>query len=245
MSHAPRLGMVLAAGFGKRLRPLTNGLPKPLVELAGKPLLEHALDAMASWEVEHVFVNSHHVGEKLSAWHHSYTRRDFVTLVDEPKLLGTGGGIRNALLPHLKTGEHAVVSNGDILFRPALQSVFEKHRELEAFASMVIRADPEQERYGVIGADASGRMTRLLNAGDTEAPNQGMFSGVHVLSKGAIVALPEEGCAVRRGYQQWFSQGRTLGAFVDDSPWYDAGEYALFVDLESKLASGELHWPPL
>ncbi len=244
MKRAPRLGMVLAAGYGKRLRPLTDTLPKPLVELAGKPLLEHALDAMLGWGVEHVFVNSHHIGDKLGAWHHAYKRRSFVTLVEEPTLLGTGGGIRNALSPALDEGEHAVVSNGDVLFRPDVPAHFAAHQSLGAYASMVIRVDAEQERYGLIGGGEDGRMTRLLSEGDMDAPVQGMFSGVHILSKPAVLALPEQGCAVRQGYQPWFRAGLPLGALLDRAPWYDAGEYALFKKLEAQLASGDLRWPP-
>lgn len=243
MSDSPRLAMVLAAGYGKRLRPLTDSLPKPLVVLAGKPLLEHALDAMASWGVEHVFVNSHHIGGKLAEWHEGYARRSFVSLVEEPVLLGTGGGIRNALLGHLVDDESALISNGDVLYRPDVRQYFRRHRENRFFASMLIRDAPNRERYGLIGADESGRMTRLLSAGDSEAPLLGMFSGVHFLSKQAIASLPEVGCVVRKGYQPWFEQGRELGAFLDDAPWHDAGEYPLFRELERKLAAGEIRWP--
>lgn len=242
--NTPRIGMVLAAGLGTRLRPLTDSLPKPLVQLAGKPLLEHALDAMLTWGVEHVYVNSHHVGEKLQAWHASYRHRRLVSLVEEPTLLGTGGGIRNALLENLEPGEHAVVSNGDILYRPDVRRHFALHRAQGFLASLVIRPDPNQQRYGVIGADDTHRLVRLLDAGDQDAVHTGMFSGVHFLSREAISTLPEQGCVVRRGYQRWFEQGSKLGAFTDKTPWHDAGEYQLFVELEKRFADGRLHWPP-
>ena len=93
----PRHAMVLAAGLGTRMRPLTDKMPKPLVKVAGKPLIDHVLDRLADAGVEHAVVNIHHFADQLQ--HHLASRRHpRISISDERGLLlGTGGGVRKAL----------------------------------------------------------------------------------------------------------------------------------------------------
>src|SRR5690606_18260701 len=93
----PRRAMVLAAGLGKRMRPLTDTLPKPLVAVAGKPLLDHVLDRLADAGVEHAVVNVHYLGEKIVD-HLKPRDRPKIAISDETGvLLETGGGVVKAL----------------------------------------------------------------------------------------------------------------------------------------------------
>jgi MurNAc alpha-1-phosphate uridylyltransferase len=89
--------MVLAAGMGKRMRPLTDTIPKPLVRLKGKPLIDHVLDRIAAAGIEHAIVNVHHYADKLEA-HLAGRKRPRITISDERGvLLDTGGGVVKAL----------------------------------------------------------------------------------------------------------------------------------------------------
>jgi len=97
MQTPPRRAMVLAAGFGVRMRPLTNDRPKPLVQVAGKALLDHVLDRLADAGVERAVVNIHYMAEKIEA-HVATRKRPQIVLSDERGLLlGTGGGVVKAL----------------------------------------------------------------------------------------------------------------------------------------------------
>ena len=94
---APRRAMVLAAGFGARMRPLTNRVPKPLIEIGGKPLLDHVLDRLAAAGVESAVVNVHHLAEQIEK-HLAERKTPRIVISDErKKLLDTGGGVAKAL----------------------------------------------------------------------------------------------------------------------------------------------------
>lgn len=117
---------VLGAGLGKRLQPLTDDLPKPLVPIFGKPLITFALDHLSALGVESFVVNTHHLPEKFasSLGKSSYRERP-LRLVHEPVLLETGGGIKNAE-PFLKA-ENFIVYSGDILTDLPLAPLLEEH----------------------------------------------------------------------------------------------------------------------
>ncbi len=112
VTAAPRRAMVLAAGLGTRLRPLTDRVPKPLVELNGRTLIDHALDRLALAGVEHVVVNTHYLAAMMTA---ALAGRDrpSIEISEEPELLDTGGGVARAL-PSL--GETFFVVNADVFW---------------------------------------------------------------------------------------------------------------------------------
>jgi MurNAc alpha-1-phosphate uridylyltransferase len=95
--NTPRCAMVLAAGLGTRMRPLTDMIPKPLVRVAGKPLIDHVLDRLAEAGVEKAVVNVHHFAEQLIEHLARRTRPQIVISDERGLLLGTGGGVRKAL----------------------------------------------------------------------------------------------------------------------------------------------------
>src|SRR5438105_1513910 len=93
----PRRAMVLAAGLGIRMRPLTERMPEPLIEVGGNPLIDHALDRLAAADVDLAVVNIHHFAEQMRR-HLARQRRPQIAISDEPdQLLGTGGGAVRAL----------------------------------------------------------------------------------------------------------------------------------------------------
>ncbi|MGH8095064.1 MAG: sugar phosphate nucleotidyltransferase [Chthoniobacterales bacterium] len=117
---------VLGAGLGKRMRPLTDDLPKPLIPIFGKPLLTFALDHLIAAGVESFVVNTHHLPERFpeSLGQDGYRERP-LRLLHEPVLLETGGGIKNA--ERFLTGENFLVYSGDILTDLPLAPLFEEH----------------------------------------------------------------------------------------------------------------------
>jgi N-acetyl-alpha-D-muramate 1-phosphate uridylyltransferase len=97
MPVSPRMAMVLAAGLGQRMRPLTDKKPKPLVEVAGKPLIDHVLDRLCAAGVEHAVVNVHYRAEQIMEHVASRTRPQLTISDERGVLLGTGGGVVKAL----------------------------------------------------------------------------------------------------------------------------------------------------
>lgn len=234
-------GMVFAAGFGTRLRPLTERLPKPVVPLLNRPLASYSLERLAAFGIEEVAINTHHLAEAVERELVPHVPEGVrARFVHEPVLLGTGGGLRNAV-------DHGdvVVMNGDIFFWPDLEGALALHRELDAVATVVLRPDPRARKLGALEIDSAGRVRRLLGRPErVEAPlRELMFTGVHILSERALRDLPTEGCIIRRAYRQWIDEGETVAGFVDHGEWRDLGTPEEYLRASVQLVRGELRWP--
>src|SRR5262249_33308572 len=151
MTTVPTTAMLLAAGLGTRLRPITNTMPKPLVEVGGRALIDHALDRLAAAGVERVVVNLHYKAEMLAA--HLKTREQpRIELSPEAELLETGGGVKQALA---LLGERFYVVNGDVLwldgFQPALRRLADGFDNARMTASLLMQRTVSAVGYDGIG----------------------------------------------------------------------------------------------
>jgi mannose-1-phosphate guanylyltransferase len=237
--------MVLCAGLGTRLRPLTDERPKPLVPVGARPLASFALDVLARHGVRHIVANAHHLAAQIDPGLRPFTDRHGMTLtvLTEPTILGTGGGLRNAL-PHLGGGDF-VVFNGDVLSAPDLTRVLRHHRETGALFTMVLREDPRAERAGVIEVTDDGRVVRMLNEGPTsEVPTtRCLFTGIYVVSSALADDLPMEGCVVRHTLRRLLASGRRVSGVIDRGPWFDLGTPAAYLDANMALLTGAIELP--
>ncbi len=239
-------GLVLAAGLGTRLRPMTSELPKPAVPVGNRPLAHFSVDRLRRFGVGPIALNTHHLASRLERelrgapggltdleFHHETT------------LLGTGGGIRNAASRFADEGRTVIVMNGDILFAPDLAGALEVHRAHDAKATMILRSHPDPDSLGSVAIDRVGRVERLLGLpeGRGEGLTKYMFTGVHILSPRAFADLPESGCVIRHAYRRWVDAGEVVAGFVDNSPWRDLGTPRAYLDANVELASGRLAWP--
>lgn len=240
--------MMLAAGLGTRLRPLTDERPKPVVPVANRPLAWFTLDHLRRFGIAEVAVNTHHLGEIVAARLRAEGPRGLdLRFFPETELLGTGGGIRNAARHLAEAGRTVLVMNSDILFGPDLTGALALHRRLGAVATMVLRPHPDPDRLGSVEIDAEGRVRRLLGA-PAASPTpltKWMFTGVHVLSPEAFADLPSAGCVIRTAYRRWIDGGAVVGGWVDRSPWRDLGTPTAYLAANLDLATGRLAWPGL
>lgn len=183
--------MVLAAGLGTRLRPLTLDRPKPLVEVAGRPLIAYGLLLLRRHGITDVVINLHHRGEALRAALGDGSQYG-VRIIYSPEdpLLDTGGAIKNA--EPLLADDDFVVLNADTIIDLPLERLIAAHRERRATATLVLRRDPDQQRYGLVEIDDRGRVRRFL--GQPAAAPVGltayMFAGLHLLSPRVFRHMP-------------------------------------------------------
>jgi mannose-1-phosphate guanylyltransferase len=229
--------MILAAGLGTRLRPLTDERPKPAVPVGNRPLGRYALDGLAAAGVGRAVMNSHHLPEAIDRCLVSDAPEGMtLTRVHEPRLLGTGGGVKNGWR-QLDPDEPLLVVNSDILFAPDLGELLDAHARSGATATMVLRADPDAARFGAVEIDADGWVRRLLGepAGDPGPLRALMFTGVHVLAPRALDELPDEGCIIRESYRGWVARGAAR-AVVSDAPWRDLGTLEQYLAANVELA---------
>ncbi len=225
--------MILAAGRGMRLRPLTDHTPKPLLEVGGHPLLAYGLGLLRAAGIEDVVVNLHHLGERIaSALGDGAGYGVRIHYSTETTLLDTGGGIRHACGLLDEIGRSAgddrspiVVLNGDVISEIPVGEVLRLHRERAALVTMVLREDPRAAHYGLFAVDQDGRIRRFLGEGDpdTTLPEL-MFASLHVIDRSVIDRMPQ-GCAfgtMRDLYPRLFRAGERFAGFVYRGRWLTA-----------------------
>ena len=215
--------MVLAAGFGKRLAPLTHTVPKPLVPVAGRPFLDHVLSYLHAGGICEVVINLHHLGHLIEQHVGDGSRYGLaVRYSREPTIMDTGGGIKQA--EPLLGGEPFVVMNGDSLLELPLRELVDFHRARGGIATMALRADPDAARYGLVEIDATARIRRIvgLPAGPSIPGLRGlMFPGLHVLEP-AIFGHMAAGSAfsiTRITYPALIERGLALFGYETPARW--------------------------
>lgn len=204
--------LVLAAGLGTRLRPLSCEIPKPVVPVLGRPLCSYGMEFLRSHGATRFLLNLHHgpdaVRKRVDAW---AAGRFPVEYVVEPEILGTGGGIRNAR--EFLRGGTFLAANSDVIARFPLDEALSRHRETGALATLVLFPDPEK-RYTPVRAREDGRIAGF----GEEAPagaREGFFTGYQIVEPEVIDHVPPErhSCIVRETYAPLIARGAPIFAF--------------------------------
>jgi mannose-1-phosphate guanylyltransferase len=152
--------LVLAAGYGERLRPLTNTIPKPLLEVGGRPLIHYPLLLLRHAGIREVAVNVHHLADKIEA---VLGRGEALGIViaysPEPVLLGTGGSL--LALRNYFAGGPFLILNSDTIMDLDLSAMIRMHHERGALVTMALRATASPDDYSQIEIDYNGRVRRM------------------------------------------------------------------------------------
>jgi mannose-1-phosphate guanylyltransferase len=235
--------MVLCAGLGTRLRPLTARVPKPAVPVGGVPLVRWTMALLAGAGVRRVAVNVHHLPDAMEAAAASAAGALGLPLAvsREPVIAGTGGALREARAA-LAGADAIVLFNGDILFDVDLPAALAAHRATGALATMVLLPMPAGASYAAVEVDASGAVRRI--AGKFGPGGAGLtawhFSGVHVLSPELLARVPAEPFEAdvnRHVYPPLMASGAIRG-FVASGAWDDLGTPARYLAANRALLSG-------
>jgi NDP-sugar pyrophosphorylase family protein len=174
--------LVLAAGCGERLRPLTDDRPKPMIEIGGKPILRHNLETLARAGVREAVINLHYRPECIREYFGAECAGVALSYSYEPELLGTAGAARNSGA-FLRDGDF-IVAYGDNLSTIDLGKLVELHRERDADLTLAVFHRDDVAASGIVGLDATDRVTRFL-----EKPREDeIFS--HWVNAGYLVAKP-------------------------------------------------------
>lgn len=215
-------GMILAAGFGTRLRPLTYTLPKPMVPLCGKPLIGWAVESFLDAGIDEVVVNLHHLPEAIER--HlldTYGRRaTFFFSREEEEILGTGGGIRR-VRAQLEREEMFFLVNGDTVQFPKYTALREALFARDALAALTLRHPPAHDSFTPVHFD--GGFVTGFGGGTGEAL---MFAGSHAIRSRIFRHLPDREVSgiVEHVYRPLLeSRIELLAGVVDDGPWFDIG----------------------
>lgn len=246
---APPRAMILAAGLGTRLRPLTETTPKPLVEVAGHPLIAYAIGLLRESGVEDVVVNLHHLGDQVvRALGDGSALGVRIHWSPEETLLDTGGGIRQAAPIFERIGRERgdpggpiVIANSDVISEIPVADVVRRHRERGALVTMVLRADPRAAGYGLFGIDATDRIRRFLGEGDPDPTlRELMFGSLHVIDPRVLDRMPQGRPfgTMRDLYPVLFREGGRFEGFVYEGPWWTADTAADLAATSEALRRG-------
>lgn len=237
--------MILAAGLGTRLRPLTDRLPKPLLPVASRPMIEYTLAWLVSAGIRQVMINLHHHGDLIRNALGSGERFGAeISYSEEPTILGTGGGLKR--VERFFADEPFLVINADILTAFDLNGVIHAHLAKRPLATLVVRRDPDVARYGALGIDESGRIRRFLGrGGESAAPLEDvMFTGIHVIDPRVLEALPPNVFSpITDAYITIVERGDPIRGLLTDAPWIDIGTPERYRDAERLVAEGLIPAP--
>jgi NDP-sugar pyrophosphorylase family protein len=214
-------GVILAAGYGTRLRPLTCTLPKPLVPLCNRPLIGWAVESYLASGVEDLIVNLHHLPHAIErALLAQYAQRASFFFSFEAEILGTGGALRR-VRALLENERDFFLVNGDTVQFPRFPGLADARRRPDALAALTLRRPPVGDRFTPVWHD-QGRLT-----GFGEGHGQSlMFGGSHCISSRVFRFLPDRDFSgiVADVYEPLLRDGTdTLAAIVDDRLWFDIG----------------------
>ena len=232
--------MILAAGLGQRLRPLTNTIPKPLLPIAGTPLIVWNLLLLKRHGFRDVVINLHHLGpmiEQAIGNGSKYGLRIYYS--HEPVILGTGGGIKQAE-PNF-SGEPVLVLNGDTLFDLDLGDLCDVHLERKAAATLVLRPDSEAARWGLVEIDQDHRIVRITGRGKSEAgPTQPrMFAGIHILHPRLLREVPKgKESSIIDAYVSAIQRNEVVVGYDLTGYWSDIGTPERYAQAEHDATKG-------
>jgi len=226
--------MVLAAGYGTRLKPLTDRVPKPLVPVAGKPMIQYALDQLQAYGIEDVVINVSHLKEQLTAWLAGY-RKLAVKLSEEAEPLETGGGLKKAL--PLLGYEPVFVINSDILWTNEGESALDRlarHWDDSKMDFLLLA----QSKSRAVGHD-KGEDHLFIKPGNTiewnaqEAPY--IIAGIGIFHPRVLRDAPDGKFSAKVLWHQALAQNR-LFCLPHHGRWFQTGTMADIRKTEEELA---------
>lgn len=241
--------MVLAAGLGTRLRPLTNDRPKALVELGGRTLLEITLERLRGFGVGEVIVNTHHYAEMVESYlaaHQNFGMR--IAISREDVLLDTGGGLKKAAWffagPDTNPDEPFFLHNVDVLSGIDLAAMARFHAENGALATLAVQ---KRQTSRPLLFDETGLLCgRVLKGGEREMARpvshaeEMAFAGIHVISPRIFEGLHETGVfSIIPAYLRLAAAGERIAAYrADGAYWRDLGKPESIAQAERDLSAG-------
>ena len=231
--------------MGTRLQPLTDTIPKPLLPLAGQPLIVWNLLLLRQHGISDVIMNLYHLGHVIErelgdgsqfGMRFSYSR--------ETVPLETGGGVKQ--VEAFFEGEPFVVLNGDTLVDLDLRDMVDRHRARGGLATMALRDDPHVEKWGVVETDTEDRVWAIRGRGwspDRPKPPlfRRMFAGVHVMHPLLLRDIPKgQAFSIIDAYVAWLEQGAEVYGYMISGYWSDVGTPERYAQAQQDAEAGTI-----
>ncbi len=222
--------MILAAGFGTRLRPLTLTIPKALINVNGKPMIVHVLNRLIDAGIKEVVINVHHFADQIEKF---FQLNDFplnINLIHEKEILGTGGGIKNAAA-YLKDADNFLVHNADVMSEIDLNRLYTFHLNNGALATLSVQERSTSrpllmdEKNHITGRVSGEKIIRYSAPHGKDSPVA--FCGIHIISSEIFGQFPGENAFdIFTAYFDLLKKDKKIMGFdAGAGNWKDLGKY--------------------
>ena len=233
--------MILSAGYGTRLWPLTEDRTKPAIPILGKPLVGYVAEYLAGYGCDEIVVNLHHRPESVRRALGDGSKFGVkLYYVEEPEILGTSGGIDNARA--LLDGGTFIVVNGKIITDIDLNTALETHRRAAALATLVVLPNASCERFSIVKATKGmlqgfGGMPRAADFVGKDPPL--MFTGIQILEPAIFNHIPRGmfSHSTTDVYPQAVAAGERIALHVAAGSWYELSTIQRYLDISLQLLS--------
>jgi NDP-sugar pyrophosphorylase family protein len=227
--------IVLSAGYGTRLWPLTEDRTKPAIPILGKPLVGYVAEYLASYGIDEIVVNLHHRPESVRRALGDGTAFGVkLHYVEEPVILGTSGALDNTR----EFFEHDtfVVVNGKIITDIDLRAALETHRSSNALATLVLLPNTRRERFSVVETEG-GRVKRFAGMPVANDTSPLMFTGIHIMEPRILDYVPRGvfSDSVIHVYPQAIANGEIVAAHVASGKWRELSTLKRYLDISIEL----------
>jgi mannose-1-phosphate guanylyltransferase len=228
--------MILAAGLGTRLEPMTKIRPKPLFPVLNRPLLGIIIEQIQRMGATGIIVNAHHLAEQVERFVGGGKWDTEVEVRVEPQILGTGGGIKNCA-DFLHDVPFFLVVNADIYHTFNLEPVLHYHTEAKNLVTLVLFDHP---RFNQVGIDTEGRIVSIRGQSIQKpvVPSQTLtFTGIHIISPELLNSMPSTGFfGIMELYTELASRGEAMrGYHMNEGYWQDIGSVEAYRTLHQDL----------
>ncbi len=209
--------MILAAGLGTRLRPLTDKQPKALMPVVNRSIIARVIDYLKSHGVTQIVVNAHHHYQQLLDYLEGESFGVEIEVRVEPEIMGTGGGIKNT--SDFWDDEPFFVINSDILTNIDLTQAYEHHRKTSGLATLILH---DYEPFNQVQIDGNRLITEFFKK---SAPDRLAFTGIHIMDPKIFSHFPEETFfGIIACYRQLIQSGKKIRTFTSEGHyWHDIG----------------------
>jgi NDP-sugar pyrophosphorylase family protein len=231
--------IVLSAGYGTRLWPLTEDRTKPAIPILGKPLVGYVAEYLAGYGIDEILVNLHHRPESVRRALGDGSRFGVeLHYVEEPVILGTSGALDNTR--EFFERETFVVVNGKIITDIDLRAAIETHRRMNAIATLVLLPNVRRERFSVVETE-DGRIKGFGRMPADEGPVPLMFTGIHIMEPRIFEYVPRGvfSDSVTDVYPQAMANGEILAAHVASGKWRELSTLKRYLDISVELLREE------
>lgn len=241
MEAFPTKAMILAAGLGERLRPLTLTTPKPLIPVGKRLLIEYNIYLLKKYGVKEITINLHHLSDKIQGAlgdGKAYGVKLFYNY--EPTLLGTGGGIKD--VENFFAKNPFVVMNGDILLDIDLGAVWKQHQQSKALATLVVSPTERKDVKRLVYLDEKNEVLDIAEKSSVEGSRGYVFTGVQIAEARILDELPADAqsCVVQNAYLPLLEKNEKLGGFICFDYFRDLGTPERYEEVKKEFAQ---NWP--